>query len=274
MNEGTIKTRADGIKKAKGKYITFIDGDDGFIHKDILINSLYIIGKANLDIVEFQIGEYINGKLNSILRNYPLLNLTNIVHQPELKTKFILTNKNFPQDFLNRAIFGKLISKELCNKMLLDIGTEYIYDYITYAEDTLMVVSLLHLANSYYLMKEIGYYYCFDQRRKILPKFKNKVCKTNNKIKGFSFFKFLKFLVGRIEHNEKEQIMAYKEIATFNEYNYYLNRYKMGKEHYDIIFYIFNKTLEFEFLKENQKDKIIKLKNRFIEKRNRQKIVI
>ena len=53
-----------------------------------------------------------------------------------------------------------------------------------------------------------------------MPKLKNKVCKTNNKIKGFSFFKFLKFLVGRIEYNEKEQIMAYKEIATFDEYNH------------------------------------------------------
>ena len=273
-NEGTIKTRADGIKKAKGKYITFIDGDDAFIHKDILNNSLYIIERANLDIVEFQLGEYKNGKLNRILKNYPQLNLTYIIHQPELKTKFILTNKNFPEDFLNRAIFGKLINKELCNKMLLDIGPEYTDDYIIYAEDTLMVVSLLHLANSYYLMKEIGYYYCFDPERKVVPKLKNKVCKTNNKIKDFSFFKFLKFLVGRIEYDEKEQIMAFKEIATFNEYKYYLNRYKMGKEHYDIIFYILNKTLEFEFLKECQKDEIIKLKNRFIAKRNREKIVI
>lgn len=274
INEGTIKTRADGIKKAIGKYITFIDGDDAFIHKDILNNSLYIVKKANLDIVEFQLAEYNDEKLVRFLKNYPQLNLSYIIHQPELKTKFILTNNNFPNDFPNRAIYGKLIKKELCNKMLLDIGTEYTNDYITYAEDTLMVVSLLHLANSYYLMKEIGYYYYFDPKRKILPKLKNKVCKTNNKIKGFSFFKFLKFLVGRIEYNEKEQIMAYKEIVTFDEYNYYFNSYKMGKEHYDIIFYILNKTLEFEFLKDEQKDKIIQLKNRFIEKRNREKIII
>ncbi len=63
-NEGTIKTRADGIKKAKGKYITFIDGDDAFIHKDILNNSLYIIERANLDIVEFQLGVGIQLYLN------------------------------------------------------------------------------------------------------------------------------------------------------------------------------------------------------------------
>ena len=41
-NVGKMKSRADGIRKAKGKYITIIDGDDAFIHKDILKNCLYI----------------------------------------------------------------------------------------------------------------------------------------------------------------------------------------------------------------------------------------
>ena len=40
-NEGTIKSRNDGIRKAKGKYITIIDGDDALIHKDILKNYSY-----------------------------------------------------------------------------------------------------------------------------------------------------------------------------------------------------------------------------------------
>ena len=40
-NEGEIKSRTDGIRKSKGKYITIIDGDDALIHKDILKNSLY-----------------------------------------------------------------------------------------------------------------------------------------------------------------------------------------------------------------------------------------
>ena len=40
-NEGTIKSRNDGIRKAKGKYITIVDGDDALIHKDILKNYSY-----------------------------------------------------------------------------------------------------------------------------------------------------------------------------------------------------------------------------------------
>ena len=40
MNEGEMKSRTDGIRKAEGKYITIIDGDDALIHKNILKNFL------------------------------------------------------------------------------------------------------------------------------------------------------------------------------------------------------------------------------------------
>ena len=48
-NEGEIKSRTDGIRKAKGKYITIIDGDDALIHKDILKDSFFIAKKGKLD---------------------------------------------------------------------------------------------------------------------------------------------------------------------------------------------------------------------------------
>ena len=41
MNEGEIKSRADGIRKAKGEYITIIDGEDALIHKNILKIFIY-----------------------------------------------------------------------------------------------------------------------------------------------------------------------------------------------------------------------------------------
>lgn len=51
--EGTMKIRSEGIKLARGKYITALDGDDAFIQKDILNNSLYVANLGDLDIVEF-----------------------------------------------------------------------------------------------------------------------------------------------------------------------------------------------------------------------------
>ena len=41
-NYGTIKSRSDAIKIAKGKYITIIDGDDGFSSRNILYNCFNI----------------------------------------------------------------------------------------------------------------------------------------------------------------------------------------------------------------------------------------
>lgn len=173
VNEGIIKTRSDAIRKAKGKDITFIDGDDSFIHKDILKNSFYIAQKANVDVVEFQGYRCTNGKIGIKIKNYPKLDLQRILYQPEIKTIFIFSNNNYPSDFVNRAIWGKLIKQKLIKKILEDIGNEYTEDFINYAEDTIMVISLFHLANSYYLMKEVGYLYSFRQKKTIIQKIKN-----------------------------------------------------------------------------------------------------
>ena len=45
MNEGKMKSRTDGIRKAKGKYITIIDCDDALIHKNILKNFYLLLKK-------------------------------------------------------------------------------------------------------------------------------------------------------------------------------------------------------------------------------------
>ena len=37
-NDGKIKSRSDGVRIAKGKYITIIDGDDSLSNKNILYN--------------------------------------------------------------------------------------------------------------------------------------------------------------------------------------------------------------------------------------------
>ena len=49
-NGGKIKSRSDGVKIAKGKYISILDGDDSFSNKNILYNSFSIAILGNLDI--------------------------------------------------------------------------------------------------------------------------------------------------------------------------------------------------------------------------------
>ena len=49
-NNGKIKSRSDGVRFAKGKYITIIDGDDALNHRDILFNSFTISNIGDLDV--------------------------------------------------------------------------------------------------------------------------------------------------------------------------------------------------------------------------------
>ena len=164
-NYSPIKSRSDGIRLAKGKYITLIDADDAFLHKDIFQNILYIAKKGNIDITEFNYVNY-NDKIFINEGNFfSLLNLTNIIYQPELRKIFININKSPKVGFTNRAIWGKFVKNEIFQKMLEYIGIEYANDYITFAEDTLMMIALIRVANSYYFTKELGYHYNFEESK-------------------------------------------------------------------------------------------------------------
>ena len=68
-------------------------------------------------------------------------------------------------------------------------------------------------------------------------------------------------------NNEKYQKLAYMEIPAAINYNKFLKHKNKGEKHYEILFYIFDKTLEFEFLNTEQKEYIRRLRNKAIEKR-------
>jgi glycosyltransferase involved in cell wall biosynthesis len=158
-NQGKIKSRSDGIKMAKGKYITIIDGDDGLIHKDILKKSLQIANFGKLDVLEFKIIKFQEGKQEYCLNRY-VMETENIIYQPKLRTKFFfLTNDYRYRAVQNRNICGKIIKNQIFQKVLNLIGPKYTEDYILSYEDTIMTVALFQIANSYYYMKEKGYYF-------------------------------------------------------------------------------------------------------------------
>ena len=122
-NEGVMKTKSEEIIKAKGEYIILIDGYDSFAHKDILKHSLYIAQLANLDIVEFQIGDFSDKRLKSIVNDYSMINLTNIIYQPEISTKFFVISENEGiKGIQNRYIYSKIIKKWYSKKVLKYIG--------------------------------------------------------------------------------------------------------------------------------------------------------
>ena len=261
MNEGPIKTRSDGVRFAKGTYVTIIDGDDAFIHKDILEHSLYIAQKGNLDITEFQEANFKGQKMLTIVNSYPLTNLTNIVYQPELRTKFfVISDDDGVRAVQSRAIYGKIVKNEVFKEALEFIGTKYTDDYILKYEDTIMFVGILQVAKSYYYMKELGYYYSRDEFNGRFPLLDNKVCKPNPaKIGSMGHIKLLHFLLDRTRNNEFERQIVYHEFISIYHYS---NITKFTYHHCNYVYEIFDTLIQSPHLYNDQKQRLIDIKTK------------
>jgi len=212
--EGTLKIRCEGIKLARGKYIIALDGDDAFIHKDILKDSLYVANLGNLDVVEFYSLMYIHKKFYGIVQLHKYVN--GIIYQPELKTIFFRVNEENDKyrPITCRNIWGKIVKNEIFKKAIDNIGNKYTDDYIRDFEDTMMSVSLYQVAQSFYFMRYPGLYYSKDDKSRKFSFLKNKTCKVRkNIIRGYDSLKFLHFLIEKLNDTklEKQTIVFLKE---------------------------------------------------------------
>ena len=263
-NQGKIKSRSDGIRIAKGKYITLLDGDDALIHKDILKNSLYISNLGNLDVVEFKIIYFRGGEMKFCCNKYPI-EVNNIIYQPELRTKFFFFDNTFRYRAIqNRSICAKIIKNEIFKKVLNLVGPKYTEDYILSYEDTIFAAALFQLANSYYYFKQEGYYYSRDEKGKKLPP--KKISKPNRGIiKGLDCIKLLQFLIEKTRNIKIERQLIYYEIMSIN---HYWNFYKNINHHFNMVINIFDKMIKNRFLMKDQKQVLILMKHSLERKGN------
>lgn len=264
-NFGKIKSRTDAIRLSKGKYITIIDGDDGLATRNILSNCLKIGKIGNLDVVEFKLAYFIKKNFRRIENNLePIENLNNrIIYQPELKYIFIRIKKRENQwSYINRNICSKLIKNGIFKKIIEYIGSKYTEDYISIFEDTIMSVSLFTLSNSYYIMKEAGYYRSKGECLGTLPNIVGVKCNfPENRVNNRSdSLKYISFLFEKLNNSMIEANFIFDELFTM-EHN--SNLYKNSKEDllylYKLLGFI---IIKFKFLNNLQKERIFTLRNR------------
>jgi glycosyltransferase involved in cell wall biosynthesis len=257
-NEGTMKIRNEGIKLARGKYITALDGDDEFIQKDILNNSLYIANLGDLDIVEFYTSFYINNTFNRYIYNYK--NIKRIIYQPELRTKFFQINEkdDSHRPIIARNIWGKIVKNQIFKKAIDNIGIKYADDYITTYEDTIVSVSLFQVAQSFYFLKQEGLYYSQDNKSGRYPFLKSKICK--GKKQGNDSLKFLHFLMENLKDNKFEKQIIYHEMISINYYNFSNYLKTINNNDCEMLYSILDKLYKSQYITEVEKRKIVKIK--------------
>ena len=272
INEGIMITRNEAIRKAKGKYICVLDPDDSLIHKDILKYSLHVANMANLDVVEFYTPLYKNNVYKGF---YHLHGYFPIVYQPELKNKFIFFKEDVEshRPIHCRTVWGKIVRNEIFQKTLDNIPNKYLYDFILGFEDTMITVSLYQVANSYYCLRQPGYYYTLDERKNKYPLTKNKICKNRKGIiKGIDHIKFLQFLLDKLEDNKLDKQIIYYELRAINNYTY-SNFKRTITHHFKWTYSIFDQLINSKYLTTKQKEVVMKIKeevkeNEMIQKKN------
>ena len=254
---GTMKNRNDGIRKAKGKYITVVDGDDALIQKDILKYSFNIATMGNIDIVEFYGYMYYKHNVTAKIHFH---NTKGIIFQPNLRKKFFyIPENNKSWGILCRSIWGKLIKNELFQKTLEKMG-KYADDFIIIYEDTMISITLYQIAQTYYLFKEVGYYYSRDDFFGRFPFLPNKNCKIKEvPNKGLDTLKFLNYLYDSMNEDYIERRTIYFEFLSIN--NNFLKFSKYVNDHFDMFYRVVDGLLNSKYLTTKEKEQLKEIRN-------------
>ena len=257
-NKGVMVARNQGIRKAKGKYITVLDADDTFIHKDILNYSLNIANLADWDVIEFHGYYFKNGTFKAFVHRH---NSSGIIYQPELRNKFIIFNDDDRiRPYRCRTVWGKLIRNELYQKALDNIPKKYLDDYILIYEDAMVTLSLYRIARTYYNFKHPGYYYTSDEKFNSFPFLPNKTSLIKKGVvRGIDHVKFLDFLLETLEDNEFNKLFIYHELKAMDPYSF-SNLKRTVTHHFEMLYVVLDDLLKSKYLTDKQKEKVMNMK--------------
>ena len=253
--EGIMKTRCDGFKIAKGKYITALDGDDAFIQKDILNNSFYIAQLGDLDIVEF-VGAMFSKNQNKGYVHYH--KGKGIIGQPELRTKNfdVREDQDDWRPIMCRSIWAKLIKNSLFQKVLEKVGDKYTNIFMNFYEDTILTTTTYQLAQSYYMFREVGYYYSRDENKGRFPEVPGKKCAVRENLNyQLDGLKFINYLYDNMEDNLIERKTLCHEIISINAYDF-TNFGKRLNGNFDMLYRVLDGIVGSKYLSDKEKEKI------------------
>ncbi len=150
-NGGLLSARKAGLKEAKGKYISFVDGDD-WVDKYYL-DILFKLADANdSDLVVTGHFREFDGKIETIKPE-----TVGFYDEHELKSSIIpnaIYNGDICEHGISTYVWNKLFKRELLCNFLFDVPNE-----IVMGEDAAITYSYLSIAKSIVISRIPLYYY-------------------------------------------------------------------------------------------------------------------
>ena len=213
-NEGVGAARNDGLNRATGKYIAFVDCDD-YIEKDTIEILYSTLIEKNVDCVK---GNYDIVTSSGIIQN----------NEPKLERKY---DKGQIKDFIYELLTERvksflwlLLIKKECIK---DNFNEKLFLY----EDANFYISLLGNINSIYVFSKIIYHYVITENS--LSRDTSKMYSNIENLKLANCI--LKETLNRYNFDNEKNIRAYNTRNINNIINYYYYIYKSNNNLKEII---------------------------------------
>ena len=240
INKRQFYSIAKGILNSKGEYILSIDADD-FLLNNILIKAYETAKLYDLDIVQY----------------YMLFEMN--IWQVKYKSGIICGNENLRNLFyygFSRNLPDKLIRRNIyinaINFMKKELFNE---DYHKHTDDTFFF-GIVHFANSYCFLEQIGYFYNLDPNRNMKHAIKlDKATKVNKDIR--SLFNTMKYFILQSDNNTIEKNNMPYKFFDKKVKNNLRNSIKYLNKDFNFYIHVLNLYLDCPFF-DNDKKEVIK----------------
>ena len=246
INKRQYYSISRGILQSKGEYILSIDSDD-YLLNNILLKAYETAKNYYLDILQFYI---------------LLLELK--VFKVKYKSGIICNNKDIRNIYYfgeTRNLPDKLIKRNIYINSINFMKKEFFYeDYHTHTDDTFFF-GIIHFANSYGFLEQIGYFYNNSPNRNKKYEIKEDYkMKINRDIK--SLFNIMKYFIVQSDNNEIEK--NYIPYKFFDEKvkKIFRKNVKVINKNFNFYIDVFNLYLNCSFFNNDKKNIIRKLKRK------------
>ncbi|MBP3766079.1 MAG: glycosyltransferase [Bacilli bacterium] len=152
-NKGRYLSRLEGYKKAKGKYIFYLDGDD-WIKKDTIEKMYDAMKETKADVVRCQYQKYVN---NHIITPKSYLNRNVLMDIEHLEPQFF--------DLLYKTNYCNTICKQLMKKSVMK-DIKDVEEELNYCEDLACNLKIYKNMKSILFMPDELYIYNFNHSYK------------------------------------------------------------------------------------------------------------